>query len=145
MPSNLAQFPPLALILPLWICAYIFSAYRQSTVLARMEPARSDELERSLPTQWSFVPAGVIAVVSLFAALLWPEDVDAYGYREMSYPGALLIGLNFLATIGCAWGSIVYLFKRRGTLSGWGLFAPLFFLAASGIWISFWIAVYRIL
>lgn len=70
-----------------------------------------------LPTLWSFVPAGLMAPVAFLGAVLWPGTVHADGYVETSMGSYLLAGLHGLAVFGCVRGSLVYLWKHRGTLS----------------------------
>ena len=74
-------------------------------------------VERDLPTPWSFVAPGVLAVLALIAAIAIPPEVHEDGYREHSMWSYGLFAFHVLAVLGCFRGSLVFLQARWGTLT----------------------------
>lgn len=75
---------------------------------------RNPATESELPTEWSFVPAGLLAIVALVLSLAWPLSMDASGYDESSTWSLWLFGLHLLALAGCLRGSLRFLWRQRG-------------------------------
>lgn len=82
------------------------------------------------------MPAGVIAALALILAVAWPETVHANGYVEPSLWSYFLFGFHFLAVAGCVRGSIIFMWRRRGTLSRSTLVLPSMLLALAASYLA---------
>jgi len=63
------------------------------------------------PTTWSFLPALLIGLGSLASALALPPD----SHGESSLLRLALLMFHFVAIVGSARGSVVFLFRRSST------------------------------
>lgn len=90
-----------------------------------------------LPTAWSFVPAGLLAPAALLVALAWPETVHPDGDVETSMWSYFFAGFHLLALAGCIRGSIVFMWRRRSTISKRDAILPCSLLVLAGGYLLF--------
>lgn len=90
-----------------------------------------------LPTAWSFVPAGLLSPAAFLVALACPEIVHPDGYVETSMWSYFFAGFHLLALAGCVRGSIIFMWRRRSTLSKREAILPCSLLVLAGGYLLF--------